>query len=56
MAENQVIKCMENGDVIYQEGDSIIVRFAGKRHVLGSALYNGGFRQNLTVRQILKTQ
>lgn len=48
MAENQVIKCMENGDVIYREGDSIIVRFAGKRHVLGSALYNGGFRQNLT--------
>ena len=43
----EVLLNINNGDTIYRIEDSVIISFAGKREVLSSSIYNGGWRSDL---------
>ena len=45
--EQEVLLKTENGDIVYRIKDTVIVEFAGKRNVLSSSLFNGGWREDL---------
>lgn len=43
----EVLLRVANGDLIKRIDDSVIISFAGKREVLSSCVYNGGWRSDL---------
>lgn len=44
---HDVLFTFDNGDIIKRIDDTVIVDFAGKRNVLSSSVFNGGWREDL---------
>ena len=45
--EKETLLNLDNGDIVYRQYDTVVLEFAGKRNVLSSTLFNGGWRDDL---------
>ena len=45
--EKEILLTAGNKDIVYRINDTVVVEFAGKRNVLSSSLFNGGWRDDL---------
>ncbi|WP_312561794.1 adenosylcobinamide amidohydrolase [Anaerospora sp.] len=46
-SERIPVAALSTGDVVYQEGTSVVVAFTGPRAVLSTSLFSGGYRNDL---------